>query len=120
PVQRINLTNQVAFTQAPNRRVARHDANCTALHRNKRSSCPHPSTCMGSFSTGVTAANYDDIKISMFHVKHSLLSQTETGENLIKNILNPDPSDKHIQASDRQMQILGGQFSPIRAFLYLD
>ena len=43
---------------------------------------------MGGLGSGMARANHYDIKLRMFHVKHSLLSKAETCENFVQQVLD--------------------------------
>lgn len=97
-IEGIDLPDEMAFPEAPNRRIAGHDAYPVPTQRDQ--SCPRAQTRggMGSFGTGMATADHDDIKSAMFHVKHSSLSKTEARENLVEQIFDIHPAKQRFQS----------------------
>ena len=88
PVQRINFADKMPFSKTTNRWVTGHHTNSIAPQSYQRDCHIHPRCRMGRLGPGVTTADYDDIKMALFHVKHSLFAQTEASENLIENMFH--------------------------------
>jgi hypothetical protein len=59
PVQRIDLANQMAFSQAPNGGITRHHPDGSWILGQKRRSGAHPRCCRSRFAARVAAADDD-------------------------------------------------------------
>ena len=73
---------------------------------------------MSSFGARVTTSYNNDVK--MFHVKHSSLSDAETGKNLVQQVLNIHSAHKHLKRPNCPAQILCRKFGPGTTPQYLD
>jgi hypothetical protein len=73
----INLAHQVPFAQAADRRVARHYTDTFERQRHQRHARTTARCRVRGFCTGVSSADDNDVCVSMFHVKHPLLSNAK-------------------------------------------
>ena len=64
-VQSIDLTNQMAFAQSTNRRIAGHHADGFDLLRDERRARAHPRAGGSRFTAGVSTADDDHVKRSV-------------------------------------------------------
>ena len=62
PAERVNLADQMAFSDATDRRIARHSPHITSAERRKRHTRAASCSGRGRFHTSVTAANDEYIK----------------------------------------------------------
>ncbi len=67
--------------------------------------------------TRVTAADHNDIRVAMFHVKHPLFSNAEAGEYFIQKILDINPPDQRFKRPHSALQVLGNQLRLFRCRL---
>ena len=63
PIQSIYFANQMPLTQATNSRVTAHRANCIQIKAYQSCACAHTRRRTGRFNTGMSAADYKDIKL---------------------------------------------------------
>ena len=61
-IERIDLTDQMAFAEPADRRIARHRADGSKLMGDKRRSRAHACRCGRGFTAGVAASDHDDIE----------------------------------------------------------
>jgi hypothetical protein len=80
-VKRVDLADEVAFAEAADRRIARHGADRGEVLGDQRRTCAHSRGGGRGLAAGVTSANHDHVKSSVFHVKH-LFPDAEAAENL--------------------------------------
>ncbi len=83
PVQRIDLANQMALAQTTDCGVAGHHADAIKAKRYQCGTRTHPRGGMRCIRPGMATTDHHNIKVAMFHVKHSLLSNAEAREYLI-------------------------------------
>ncbi len=62
----------------------------------------------------MTAADDDDVRIKMFHVKHPSFADTKSGEYLAKNVLDINFSHQAINSPNRQPKIRSTKLCQIR------
>lgn len=62
-IEGVDFTNQMALAQSANRRIATHRPNSRRVERHERSARTHSRCDSGSFYPGVSATNYDNIKM---------------------------------------------------------
>ena len=101
-IERIDLTDQVAFTKPADRRVARHHPNRIGAKRHQSHLRTHPGRRVGCLGSGVPASDHDDVV--MFHVKHSLLSDAEARENFVQQVLDIHPTEQRFERPSRLAQ----------------
>ncbi len=71
---------------------------------------------MGGLDTGMTAADDNDIKLRMFHVKH-LLSDAEAREYLVQKMLDIHMPDESLQRANSAPDVLRDQLCKFRGAL---
>lgn len=94
-IKRIHLTNQMAFAQTADSRIAGHRSRIIQSHGNQYNTGTHP-RCSGRSFQACMARTYDK-NIIMFHVKH-LLADAEAREDLIKVVIRRNTSNHLTQA----------------------
>ena len=67
---------------------------------------------MRRIAAGVAATDYNNVVVTLFHVKHPLLAQTERREDLIEDMLHIDPPDQGIKGDDGATKMLGDDLCP--------
>ena len=77
PVKGINLAHEMAFSKPANGRIARHDPDPGLGQRDQSGSCAHARRGRRGIRARMTAAHDDNVEITMFHVKHSSLTDAE-------------------------------------------
>ena len=100
----------MAFPKPADRRIARHFANFIKTMRYQRRLCAQPPSGLGSIRTGMATADDDNVKISMFHVKHFLFPQAKTGKDFIKEVFYINFANKGIQSCNRTVEFLCQNF----------
>ncbi len=112
-IQRIDLPNQVPLSQSSDCGIARHHPDRRRFQGHQSGARTHSCGRMRGFASRVTAPHDDNIIV--FHVKHSLLSNAKTAEDLIQQMLHVDPAHQRIQSTQCCPEIFCGQFkrSPI-------
>ena len=102
PAQRIDLSNQMALTNATNRRVARQHTGVACVECNQRRARAEARRRRSRFAAGVTGTDDDDIErihgkslshpAPMFHVE--LFADAKAAENLAEYVFDANaPSD---------------------------
>jgi hypothetical protein len=107
-VERVNLPDEMALSQATNRRVARHFTHTRPLMCDQRNRRANARGGRGGFRTGMTAAHNDHVEGQRsrktvlaaveFHVKHLrfigeaarawLFADAESTENMVEHVLD--------------------------------
>jgi hypothetical protein len=98
----------VSLPDPTNRRIARHLADGLELVGQQQSLCAKARRCSCGLAAGVPTANDNDVepihggsigegrithkRAGMFHVKQSLLADTEIAEDGIQHLLNVHPT----------------------------
>ncbi|SLN24607.1 hypothetical protein PSA7680_01029 [Pseudoruegeria aquimaris] len=119
-IQRINFPYEMPFAKPPDSRVAAHHANRVCPQRYQSGACAGSCSRMGCIGAGVATAHYDHIKGRMFHVKHSLLTKTETGKDLVEDLLYIDAPHQGVQSPHRRAQLFRGKLGAIRPVQYFN
>jgi hypothetical protein len=79
-VQSVDFSNQMAFAEAADGRIAGHGADGGESVRHERRFGAHTSTCGRGFTAGMAAANHDNVESSLhFRLGCELVAEAGAG-----------------------------------------
>src|SRR5680860_101412 len=103
----------MSFSKATDRRVTRHNTNAGPRQSYQRCASTSARGRMCGVRTRMSATYNQNIEITMFHVKQSLLAEAEAGKDIIQHIFYIHPSYQRIERSNSASQLLCRQIGGI-------
>jgi hypothetical protein len=112
PPKRVDLSHEVAFTQAADRRVAGHHADPIPT-ASQAPLTPSTRSGAGRLHPGVPASDHDDIEPSHVSRETPLFPDTEGRKDLAQHRLYIDTTRQRVKRPDRSADFLGREFRRI-------